>query len=171
MKILLVSVGVLIAVVLLVVAVGYALPVKHTATRETVVPADTATVFTVIATPTEFPQWRRGVKSVEMLSPVDGKPSFREVGGDGTITYVYDEVVPGKRLVSRIADKSLPFGGSWTFELTPANAGTRVSITENGEVYNPVFRFVSRFIFGHDHTIARYLEDLEARVSSSATRP
>jgi uncharacterized protein YndB with AHSA1/START domain len=171
MKIALITAGVLVAIVLLVVVIGYALPVKHTATRETVIPADTAAVFAAISTPSEFPQWRRGVKSVEMLPPVEGKQSFRENGSDGAITYVYDELVPSQRLVSRIADRSLPFGGSWTFELNPVTAGTRVRVTENGEVYNPVFRFVSRFIFGHDRTIAQYLEDLETRVTAGSTRP
>ena len=33
-------------------------------------------------------------------------------------------------------------------------------ITENGEVYNPLFRFMSRFVFGHTATIDKYLEDL-----------
>lgn len=161
MKTALVVVGTLVAIVLVIVAVGYALPVKHTVTRERVIPADTATVFAAISTPSEFPKWRRGVKQVEMLPPVDGKPSFREHGSDGAITYVIDETVPGRRLVSRIADRNLPFGGRWTFDLGPASNGTVLHVTEHGEVYNPVFRFVSRFIFGHHRTIDQYLEDLD----------
>ena len=161
MKLALLIVGVLAALVLVCVAIGYALPVKHTASREKVLPADTAAVFAAISTPSEFPQWRRGVKSVEILPAVDGKPSFREHGSDGTITYVVEESAPGRRLVTRIADRNLPFGGSWTFELGPAANGTIVHVTERGEVYNPVFRFVSRFIFGHHRTIDQYLEDLD----------
>lgn len=165
MKIVLVGGAVLVAIVLLVVAIGYALPVKHVASREKLLRADPAAVFAVIATPSEFPGWRRGVKSVDMLPAVDGKPSFREHGSDGTITYVTDEAVPGRRLVSRIADRSLPFGGSWTFDLTPAPEGTLLRVTENGEVYNPVFRFVSRFFLGHHRTIDHYLADLEKRLA------
>lgn len=167
MKVLLIVVVVLVVVVLVVVGIGYALPVKHTATREKVLRADTAAVYGAIATPSEFPQWRRGVKSVDILPSVDGKPSFREHGGVGDITFVVDEAVPGRRLVNRIADKSLPFGGSWTFELSPASDGTLLRVTENGEVYNPVFRFVSRFIFGHHRTIDQYLADLETRVTAA----
>jgi hypothetical protein len=33
-------------------------------------------------------------------------------------------------------------------------------ITEQGEVYNPVFRFVSRFVIGQNRTIETYLRDL-----------
>jgi hypothetical protein len=68
-------------------------------------------------------------------------------------------------VVSRIADRSLPFGGRWTFELSPAPGGTLLRITEDGEVYNPIFRFVSRFVFGHDRTINGYLEDLERHLA------
>lgn len=165
MKVAFMVLGVLAAVVLVAVAIGYALPVKHTATREKVLSADTAAVFAAISTPADFPRWRRGVKSVEMLPAVDGKPSFRETGSDGSITYVIDEAVPGRRLVSRIADRNLPFGGSWTFEIGPAANGSILHVTENGEVYNPVFRFVSRFIFGHHRTIDQYLEDLERHLA------
>jgi hypothetical protein len=35
-----------------------------------------------------------------------------------------------------------------------------VQITEDGEVYNPVFRFVSRFILGHTRTMDFYLRAL-----------
>ena len=169
MKIAFVVVGVLAAIVLVVVAIGYSLPVKHTATREKVLRADTAAVFAAMSTPSDFPSWRRGVKSVDMLPPADGKPSFREHGSDGDITYVTDESVPARRLVNRIADRNLPFGGSWTFELSPAPDGTLLRVTENGEVYNPIFRFVSRFILGHHRTIDHYLADLETRVTTPAS--
>jgi hypothetical protein len=35
-----------------------------------------------------------------------------------------------------------------------------VRITEDGEVYNPIFRFMSRFVFGHTHTMDAYLRAL-----------
>ena len=42
---------------------------------------------------------------------------------------------------------------------------TRVHLLRHGEVYNPLFRFVSRFIFGHHRTIDHYLEDLERHLA------
>jgi hypothetical protein len=71
---------------------------------------------------------------------------------------------PPRRLVTRIADEDLPFGGTWTYELEPLGASTRVILTENGEVYNPIFRFVSRFLLGHDATMIVYLDALEERM-------
>jgi hypothetical protein len=66
-----------------------------------------------------------------------------------------------RRHVDRIADPSLPFGGRWIYDLASDGSGTALTITEEGEVYNPVFRFVSRFIMGHTRTIDRYIADLQ----------
>jgi len=69
------------------------------------------------------------------------------------------ESIPPARLVTKIADK-LPYGGMWTYELAPDGPGTSLRITEDGEVYNPIFRFVSRFVMGHTATIDASLRDL-----------
>jgi hypothetical protein len=62
--------------------------------------------------------------------------------------------------VWRIADPDQPFGGTWAFELASEGAGTRVTITENGEVYNPIFRFMSRFVFSETSTLESCLGSL-----------
>jgi hypothetical protein len=69
--------------------------------------------------------------------------------------------------VTHITDKALPFGGSWDYRLEPAGNDTRVTITENGEVYNPVFRFVSRFLMGHTATIDKYLTALAGKTGGT----
>jgi uncharacterized protein YndB with AHSA1/START domain len=161
MKIALLTLAGLAIVVLIVAGIGYTLPVKHSATRERTYAAAPSAVFATITTPADFPKWRRGLKRVEQLPEENGKRMFREIGGDGEIAFRIEESVSDRRLVLRIADKSLPFGGSWTYELTPAADGTTLRITEDGEVYNPLFRFMSRFVFGHHRTIENYLADLE----------
>jgi hypothetical protein len=55
------------------------------------------------------------------------------------------------------------FGGTWTYELAPDGDRTRVTITENGWVDNVVFRFLAKYVFGHDATQNQYLSSLEAR--------
>lgn len=163
-KVALILVGGIVALVLFVVIIGSLLPESHTASRERVLAAEPAQVFAAISTPSEFAAWRSGVDRVEMLPAVDGKPAFREIGSDGAIAYVFDEVVPHQRLVSRIADEGLPFGGTWTFEVRPVPEGAALRVTEDGQVYNPIFRFVSRFVVGHHRTLDRYLADLQARL-------
>jgi hypothetical protein len=65
-----------------------------------------------------------------------------------------------KSLTRRILDKNLPFDGSWTYTLEPAANGTTVRITEDANIYNPVFRIMSRFVLGYTGTMDKYLEAL-----------
>jgi uncharacterized protein YndB with AHSA1/START domain len=170
MKIALIVVGALVAAILIVVAIGYSLPVKHVASREATLSAPPDSVFAIITDIDKFPAWRPSVKRIERVSPGDATPSdslqYREHGDDGVILYSVDEKVAPHRMVTRIADPSLPFGGRWTYELMPtSNGGTTLRITEDGEVYNPLFRFMSKYVFGHYHTMDGYLRDLRARLT------
>ena len=45
-----------------------------------------------------------------------------------------------------------------------------MTITENGEIYNPLFRFMARFIFGYDGTIRAYMASLEKRLAGGHPR-
>jgi hypothetical protein len=108
------------------------------------------------------------VQSVDVLS-TEGALRWREVGGDGTITYERTEEQRPRRLVSRIADETLPFGGSWTYDLAPEGGGTRVTITERGYVTNPLFRFMARFVFGHHRTQEEFLRGLGRRFGHEVT--
>ena len=104
-----------------------------------------------------------------MLPERDGHRSYREIGSDGKILYVVEAATPPSRLVTRIADPSLPFGGTWTYELVPAGAGTTLRITEDGEVYNVIFRVMSKYVFGHTATVDTYLRDLGRHLGQDVT--
>jgi len=76
---------------------------------------------------------------------------------------VLEDTAP-TRLVVRIADPKLPFGGTWSYDIAPAaGGGSELRITENGEIRNVIFRFMSRFILGYTATIETYLRDLGAK--------
>src|SRR5688500_12642796 len=154
------AVGVLVSLVLIIVVVGYLLPRDHVASVSARYAASPDTLWVTLADVSAFPQWRSDVKRVELLPDENGQRGWREHGGQDAITYRVVEATPPRRLVSRIADQHLPYGGSWTYELEPADSGTRITITERGEVYNPIFRFVSRFVLGHTATIDDYLRSL-----------
>ncbi len=158
------------AVVAVVLVVGWSLPIAHRATRSVVLNVPAESVFSLINNPSAFPHWRSDVKSVDVLSPDSGHQLYREVGKNGSILYRVDSVVPNQRLVTRIADKSLPFGGTWTYDVIPQSESTTLQITEDGEVYNPVFRFVSKFIMGHTATIDRYLADVQHRLGAGSRK-
>lgn len=160
MKWALIALGAIISLALIVTAIGALLPKQHVASRSALFKQSAATVWQTITDIESFSAWRTDLKGVERLPDREGRPVWREVSRQGAMTLEIVESSPPNRLVSRIADPDLPFGGSWTYELAEADAGTKLTITENGEVYNPIFRFMSRFVFGHTATLEAYLKAL-----------
>jgi hypothetical protein len=154
--------GTLVAVIAVVTIVGYMLPQSHVAALEGTFAAAPAVVFDTIADVARYPEWRSDLTSVEVLA--DTPRRWREHSGSDAVTFETVEARRPDRLQVRIADDDLPFGGSWTYELMPDGSGTKLRITERGEVYNPVFRFVSRFIIGHTSTIEGFLAALHRRL-------
>ena len=162
MKWILIGALVLAGVLIVVVVIGALLPKQHVASRSITLNASPDTVWNLISGP---PAWRPDVKSYQELPPQNGHRVWRETDKHGqTITYEAIETSAPTRLVTKIADPKLPFGGTWTYEIAQNGAGSSLTITENGEVYNPVFRFVSRFVMGHTATIDAYLKALQAKV-------
>jgi uncharacterized protein YndB with AHSA1/START domain len=167
MKWILIGALVLAGILILVVIVGALLPKQHVASRSITLNAAPETVWNLISGP---PAWRPDLKSYEELPPRNGHRLWRETDKHGqTITYEVVESAAPRHLVTKIADPKLPFGGTWSYEITQNGAGSSLTITENGEVYNPVFRFVSRFVMGHTATIHAYLKALQAKVAGSRT--
>ncbi len=152
--------GGIAAVIAIIAIIGLMLPREHVASMSAALKASPDSVWAVLADTKAYPSWRSDVKTVESVPPVKGKRSWKESADGSSITYVAEEELPPQRLVSRIANEDLPFGGAWTYELIPSAAGTRVKITENGWVGNPIFRFVSHFILGQTATMDKYLRSL-----------
>ncbi|HEU4426138.1 MAG TPA: SRPBCC family protein [Pilimelia sp.] len=169
-QLILIVVGVAVAVVAAVAVIGLLLPKAHTAARSARLGQSPETVWAALTDIDDYPTWRPDVRRVERLSDEDGRPRWREHGSNGKIAFEVVESVAPSRLVSRIADPRLPFGGSWTYVVTPTgDGGSTVTVTEDGEVYNPIFRFVSRFVTGHTATMDKYLKALGAKFGESVT--
>jgi uncharacterized protein YndB with AHSA1/START domain len=166
-------VGGLVGLVALLVGVtalvGSRLPREHVASRRVLIHCPPAEVFAAIRDFARHPEWRRDVKSVALLGETNGRLRFREDGAHGSMTMEVVEEVPGVRLVTRIADEDLPFGGSWTYELRPVEGGTEITITERGEVKPAIFRALSKYVFTHHRTIEQYLRALGTRFGEMVT--
>ncbi len=160
MKWILLTAAVLVALVALMAVVGALLPRGHVASCVARFKQPRQALWQALTDPAAMPSWRPDVKKVERLPDREGKPVWREIGSHGAITLEVTESSPEARLVTRIADPDLPFGGTWTYELREAGGGSELKITENGEVKNAVFRFMARFVFGHHRTMQTYLEAL-----------
>ena len=166
MKWVLIAVGVLIVVVAAVAVIGAMLPKNHLASRTSHFRQPPQAIWDVITGP---PDWRPDIRSSEKLGPRDGHRAWKEIDKNGqAIVYESVEETPPRRLVTRIADPKLPFGGMWTHEIVQDSSGCQLTITEAGEIYNPIFRFMARFVFGHNGTIDTYLKALHAKFGEAA---
>jgi uncharacterized protein YndB with AHSA1/START domain len=170
LKWIVIVVVVLVALVAVAAAIGLFLPKGHQASRTVVYAAPPEAVFAAIAAFDRFPEWRSGVTSVEMLSSGGGPVRFREVGPNGAVIYTVEAREPNSRLVTRIDDPSQPFGGSWTLTLKPAPSGTVLTITEDGEIYNPIFRVMAKLFFSPYDTIDTYQADLGRHLERGQAR-
>lgn len=156
--------------VLMMAVVGLRMPAEHVAARRAKLARPADRVWGALVDLDRQASWRKGLRNVEHLDARDGKRCFRELTSQGVITYVIDEEraptakQPGLR-ITRIADDRLPFGGRWIYELAPD--GT-LTITEDGIVKNPVFRFLSRTVFSQSATLEQFLRDLAFHIGSDA---
>jgi hypothetical protein len=154
--------GGLVVLVAVMAAIGAMLPRDHHATRKARFHISPDALYAVLAGP---PDWRTGVKSFGMLPDRDGRRQWWEEDVHRQkITYELVEAKPPERLVTRLAQPGLPFGGGWTFEIAALPAGgSELRIREDGEIYNVIFRFMARFLFGYTGSIETYLRDLGAK--------
>lgn len=158
MKLLLIAMGTLVALILFVVVIGMLLPKAHTASRSAVFKGTPGQLFALIDGPQT---WRSNVKKYEPIPDPNGRRQWRETDDQGhTITFEEVERHPPTLLKTQIVTPNLPYSGTWTLNLEPMDGATVLRITEQGAVYNPVFRFVSRFVIGQTRTIEAYLRDL-----------
>jgi hypothetical protein len=120
---------------------GAALPTAHVASRSRRLSARPDIVWGLINDPVATKGW-----------------------GDDAKTEVVEQDAP-RLLVTKIVGESA-YGGTWTFEIAPdGHEASTVTITERGEVYNPLFRLVSR-VMGPTRTIDGYLAKLDAATTT-----
>ena len=150
--------------------VGSRLPRSHRASVARTFPVAGDVIWAAITEAEAFPSWRAGVKRVERLPDRNGLPAWIEDGRSGKIMLAIERMERPRILVARIADPKLPFGGTWTYEIASGGSGSQLTITEDGEIYNPMFRFMARFIFGYEGTIRSYMSSLEKRFAGSQAR-
>jgi len=143
--------------------IGIILPKGHSVSRTTRVQMPPDALYNLLTDVDRYPTWRSDLKRLERMPDREGKPAWVETMSTGRVPMYFERMERPSLLVGRIADPSLPFGGTWTYRIAPAQNGSDLTITEDGEVYNPLFRFMSRFIFGHTATIETFMRNLEAR--------
>ena len=151
----------IVAMVGVVAFIGSRLPVGHVASRSAVINAPNDVVFHTMTDFMTAPTWREGLQSVVVtIDSASGYQRIIENAKTGKTTMEVEQIVAPTRFVTRIVDEGLPYGGAWAHALEAQGNSTKVTITEHGEVYNPVFRFIAKYIMGHTATMDAYLTDL-----------
>ena len=77
------------------------------------------------------------------------------------------ESTPPFRLVTRVKESEKNFGGTWTIVIAPVGGGSTLTITEDGWVANPIFKFISRYVIGHTATMDGLMKTVEAEIGST----
>ena len=152
--------------------IGSRLPKTHTAASRIRLDVPPDEVWRVITDFRSHPDWRLGLDRVELGPEIDGLPSWYEVCFRNTrVHFRVVESDPPRRLVTRLVGDQLPLTGSWVYELTPVEpGGTELVITEQDRIYNPFFRFVTRFVFAYHGVMDVFLIAL-ARVFGQDAQP
>lgn len=143
-------------------AIGSTMDRAHVGQGEAVIAAPPAEVWKTITDFEAMPQWVGDVGTIERLDDADGKPRFRQTRDDMTLTFSFAEVDEPKRLVVNLADNVGYFGGTWTYELSEADGGTHLKITEQGWAEPGLFRFMI-WLVGPDATVDDYLAALRTK--------
>lgn len=135
----------LIAVVGIVALVGFFVPVNHEASRSAEFNKPPADLWPLIADPASYGDWWKGADvKTEVI-----------------------ESTPPSKLVTKIVGETA-FGGTWTFDMAPvATSGSRLTITERGEIYNVIFRSLAKYVFGYTSTMDSFIEALKLKLSGT----
>jgi hypothetical protein len=115
--------------------VGVFLPVAHQASRSAEFNQPPEAVWAILHDPNSYRDWWR----------------------DADVKAAVVESVAPSRLVTKIVGET-QFGGTWTFEIAPTPSGSRLTITERGEIYNVVFRTLAKYVFGYTATMDSFLK-------------
>ncbi len=164
MKWVLLAVVVLIALIAIMALIGAFIARDHVAGSSITLQQHPDTVWRVVRDQDSVPQWWPAMRtSVHRVGP-DGRDRWDQTLSGNKMTFVIETDEPPRRLVTRIESRpGDSFGGTWTFEVAPDGAGSRVTVTERGWIANPVFRCLARFVFGYYRTQEDYLRALGKR--------
>ena len=133
----------LAATVGVIAAVGFLLPVTHEASRSAQFSTRPELVYALISDLKNYSTWwPENEVAVEVV-----------------------EAVPPGKFVTRIVGESA-FGGTWTWNIEKTPTGSRATITERGEIYNPIFRTLARFVFGYTSSMENCLAAAQRKLST-----
>jgi len=163
-------IGSLMLFLLVMYALGSRLPVEHVTTVRATLRASQASVWEALADVPGQMKWYPVITKVERIADRDGKPVWREEMGRNSFDMAETVTEPPRRIVREIVDNNGPFTGKWEFVVEPASegAGSKVQITETGQVNSPIPRAFIHYLFGETYYLKKYLNALATKFGESA---
>lgn len=150
--------------------IGLRLPKTHIAASRIRLSAKPQEVWDIITDFAAHPTWRPGLAAVELGPEVDGRPTWYDVCAlrHTRVQFAVVERMPPRRLVTRLVGEHLPLSGTWIYELSEQDDGTLLTITESDQIYNPLFRFFSRYVISYYGVMDVFLMALARRLGDDA---
>ena len=102
-------------------------------------------------------------------SPPEVWPVVTQMASGSSVEVDVVESSPPHRLVTRVKPTERHFGGTWTIAIASVADGSTLTITEDGWVANPIFRFISRLVIGHHATMDRLLKRVATALNEMPT--
>jgi uncharacterized protein YndB with AHSA1/START domain len=167
-RIVLIAVLAVVGLVALVLAIGSLLPQGHVVARAARYHRPPEEVYAALVDFAKYPSWAPEITAVERLPDLNGNAVWSHKGRFTMPMEVVEAISP-RRVQLRIADPELPFGGTWTYEIAAVEGGTELVVTERGRIGPPLFRFLSRFVFGYTSTMDQYLKALGRKFGENVT--
>jgi Polyketide cyclase / dehydrase and lipid transport len=165
----------LCAFLIVVLAYGYSLPVEHKTTMQRHYDKKADELWDIIVDYRKYSQWRQNVYEVNEMPAKGVYEAWKEVDANGrSVAFEIVGYLPGVQMIIEMTDTTLPYGGSWTFDLLPDATGTVVKITENGKIDNLVLRVIAHLVTGYTSSMNAWLNSLdnkfalESRMAKSA---
>ncbi len=168
MRIVLIVLGVLVGLVALTAAIGTALPRRHIAVSEIVLPIEPDTVWKVVRNPAALVGTWPELTSAVRVDEASGREVWEEEVDGFTMRYLITVPVPWLMTAKILEQSGAAFGGHWDYRVIPESQGTRIRVTEAGWVGNPLFRVMMR-IMGTHRSLDGYLTALGRHFGQDVT--
>ena len=161
MKWALIVVGGLVGIIVLMAVIGAFIPREHVASSAVVIRQPPETLYATVRDLAGLPAWWPDMKQSQRVDDPAGREVWDQKMSGFAMRAVVSEAVAPARLVTTIdAPPDAPFGGTWTYEIAATPEGSQVTVTERGWIANPIFRFLSKVVFGYYGTQDGYLKAL-----------
>ncbi len=141
-------ISLMIFCIVIFVVIGLLLPRQQSFTRDVEINQPVPAIWRAVSDCPAEPSWRPDLKSCDRLPDENGHATYRLTTRRGrAMKMEVVESIPPQHIMFRFL--GLPSNGTivWIFNLDPWNGGTKISLTQNDSVGNPLARILYRTVF------------------------